>query len=161
MPMTLNEVAAANIRSARRARGWSQKQLADEMQKAGIDWTRAVVGYAENGVRSITVDELGVLSIVFGTIPGYWLAPGAEAFDGEPPVVEVGKSKLPGAWLVGASCAGDAAPSPIGHTGPSPWARFFSVLSRVVQREGISGRNARLLHQTLSRLRGVSEPAKE
>jgi transcriptional regulator with XRE-family HTH domain len=153
--MEMNAVVAANIREARRARGWSQQQLAEQMTEAGVAWTRPIVGYAENAGRKLTVDELVALAVVFGTTPGFWLAPPASSFDNDSPVVTTGKTELSGSWLVAAAAAGDAAPSPIGDDGPSAWARLFDVMGRVVAREGMSSPNARLLHQTLARLRAA------
>ena len=148
---SLNQVVARSIRHARSEAGWTQDQLASRMSRAGCDWTRAVCAYAESGDRSITVDEVLALSIVFGTTPAYWLAPHAE--DATPDLtVYSGETEVPVAWLVAAAAAGDAAPSLEDRRGPSTWARFFSMMATVAACEGLQGRNARILRSTLTRL---------
>jgi len=152
--MKMNDVVAVNIRLARKTMGWNQAELAERMHQAGASWSRMIVGTAEGGQRNITVDELAALSVVFSTTPGYWLAPETEAFGEADPTVEAGAGALSGTWLVAAAAAGDAAPSDQGEF--SAWARFHEVMAQVIRREGVSGKNARLLHQTLSRLRAVT-----
>ena len=152
----MNQAVAASIRAARRSRGWSQGDLAERMQSAGVNWTRVIAGAAEAGTRNITVDELAALAVVFETTPGYFLAPPATEFESGSPVVEVGKHDLPATWLVASAAAGDAAPSPVGEGPTTPWARFFEVLALVVRRKGLASKDARLLHHTLARLRAAT-----
>jgi hypothetical protein len=115
------------------------------------------VGCAENAGRAITVDDLPALAVVFETTRGYFLAPTSDIFVNESPQVEVGDRSLPGVWLVAMAAAGDATPqSPTGEGPLSAWARFFEVLAQLVRRGGVAGRDARLLHQTLARLRAAT-----
>ncbi|MDQ3619295.1 MAG: helix-turn-helix transcriptional regulator [Actinomycetota bacterium] len=147
----LNHLVSRSIRHARDEAGWTQEQLAVRMSRAGCDWTRAVCAYAESGDRNITVDEVLALSVVFGTTPAYWLAPHAEDLTPEL-IIYSGETEVPVAWLVAAAAAGDAAPSLEDRRGPSAWARFFSMMASVAAREGLNGRNARILRSTLTRL---------
>ena len=149
----MNDIVAANIRATRRSRGWTQDELAGRMRAAGVDWTRQIAGYAESGTRQITVNELLALAVVFDTTPGYWLAPLPESFGVS---LKAGEVEVPGAWLIATAAAGDASPPLSGQQGPSPWGRLFETLARVVETEGMSSKNATLLHRTLARLRSVS-----
>ena len=150
--MQVNQLVAENLRAARVARGWSQARLAEEMSRAGADWTRGVCAYAESGRRNITVDDLLALAIVFSTTPAYWLIPPSRAFEDGPPNVRAGDTEVPALWLVATAAAGDAAPPLETAWELSPWRRFFEVLARLAEREGPATPSADLLQQTLGRL---------
>jgi transcriptional regulator with XRE-family HTH domain len=64
---------ADRIKRLRHDKRWSARQLADECSRAGMgSLTRSTIAKIESGVRkSITVDELAVLSRVLGVPPGF------------------------------------------------------------------------------------------
>lgn len=72
-----------NMRTLRKARGWTAQKLAEEMTRAGVPWDRQVVSKLENGWRrTVTVDELAALAVVLGvTSPWSLTGPVAVRYD--------------------------------------------------------------------------------
>lgn len=65
--LSLRSALGANIRRLRTERGWSQEALAEEMTRAGFDWSRVTVAQSENEAgrsRRVTVEELIGLALV-------------------------------------------------------------------------------------------------
>lgn len=154
--MRMNEVVAANIRLARRARGWTQADLSNELRRIGVPWSRALVGHAEGSVREITVDEILGLSIVFGTTPSWWFAPTPDVALNDVPEVSLNGASVYSHWLIAAAASGDAVASGAGE-GPSAWGRLFRMLALVIEKEGMDSSRARLLNQTVARVRAALE----
>jgi transcriptional regulator with XRE-family HTH domain len=63
-----NERIGANLRSIRTKKGMSQADLAKAMTDRGWPWHQQTVAQTESGKRPIRVDELEVISDVFGTM---------------------------------------------------------------------------------------------
>lgn len=79
--LSIPEAVGRRVRALRTDRGWTQQQLADEMERLGFPWKRITVAEVE-GVRrrSVSVDELLGLALLFREpVPGFLLlAPGEE-----------------------------------------------------------------------------------
>jgi transcriptional regulator with XRE-family HTH domain len=71
--LTLRSALGANIRRLRAKRGWTQEALAEEMDRAGFDWSRVTVAQSENEIgsaarsRRVTIEELIGLAMVLRT----------------------------------------------------------------------------------------------
>jgi transcriptional regulator with XRE-family HTH domain len=79
---THSDAVARQMRTLRRARGWTAAQLAARMTAAGVPWRREMVANLENGRRAhVSVDEWLMLGQVFGVSP-LLLLPGAQGSDG-------------------------------------------------------------------------------
>lgn len=70
-------VLAENIRAFRVLRGITQDQLGELMAALGHPWTGSVVGFTERQERTVSVEELLGLAIVFGATIGELLDPAA------------------------------------------------------------------------------------
>jgi transcriptional regulator with XRE-family HTH domain len=57
-PVRASEVVPLRVRELRKALGWSARQLADELTKAGLEWDRDIVTNFEVGRRRVSIDEL-------------------------------------------------------------------------------------------------------
>lgn len=75
--MTVTEVVARQVRELRDGRGWSARELADRLAKAGAPQvSRSVLASIESGRRPyVTVDELFALARVFNVSPLRLLLP--------------------------------------------------------------------------------------
>jgi transcriptional regulator with XRE-family HTH domain len=78
---TTAQAVATNVRSRRAQAGRSQAELADAMRHLGHRWNRATVAAVEGNTRSVSVDELLGLALVFGTQVGELLDAGDEDLD--------------------------------------------------------------------------------
>jgi transcriptional regulator with XRE-family HTH domain len=64
---TPEELAAREVRSLRKGRGWSQEELARRMSAAGFaSWHQSTVGRTETGDRPLRLNEAVALSELFG-----------------------------------------------------------------------------------------------
>ncbi|MBC2903992.1 helix-turn-helix domain-containing protein [Streptomyces cupreus] len=78
---TVNQLVAYNMTRARRARGWTQQQVADRLEKyTGRSWSKASISAAERSwqggrPRKFDADELLALSVIFDTPIAYFLLP--------------------------------------------------------------------------------------
>jgi transcriptional regulator with XRE-family HTH domain len=63
-------VVADQVRRLRESRGWSQEDLADE-----LDWKQAKVSRLERGSRGISVDDLMALALALNCSPAHLLTP--------------------------------------------------------------------------------------
>ncbi|MFJ2110663.1 hypothetical protein ACIOEX_01820 [Streptomyces sp. NPDC087850] len=78
---TANEVVAYNLTRARRARGWTQAEAAERLQKkSGKTWNAATLGAAERTAklgrtRQFDANELLTFSLVFGQPIAYFFLP--------------------------------------------------------------------------------------
>lgn len=59
--MTLRQTFAANVRALRKAKGWSQEELAD---RSGLH--RTYVSSIERGLRNVSLDNIEVLAKALG-----------------------------------------------------------------------------------------------
>jgi transcriptional regulator with XRE-family HTH domain len=64
--VTLAEVTATRLRSAREAAGLTQAEMAGVMQKLGYAWRRITVAEVEGGTRRVALEELIGLSALYG-----------------------------------------------------------------------------------------------
>ena len=63
----MSTVIATNIRRLRLERGWTQRDLMDELDRKGLKWSRATAADVESpDRRKVSIEELLVLSWVFG-----------------------------------------------------------------------------------------------
>jgi len=78
---TVNQLVAYNMTRARRARGWTQQQVADRLVNyTGRSWSKASISAAERSwqggrPRKFDADELLALSVIFDTPIAYFLLP--------------------------------------------------------------------------------------
>lgn len=100
--MTPTEYFAKQVKAYRTARPWTQPQLAEQCQKAGLDWDRSIVANVEGGRRSsVTIHEVLTLAYVLGVPPALLLFP---VMTGEPVEIAEGVALQPGLalrWFVG------------------------------------------------------------
>ncbi len=95
-----NQVVAANLVAARRRRGWTQEQAADELAaKLGTRWSKAAWSWAERSVdgkriRQFTADELVALSLAFAVPLGWWFLPPDPEVLVRPPDTDTGYGDL-------------------------------------------------------------------
>lgn len=95
MAMSVSDLVASRIRDARKRRGWSADQLAEQCARAGLPVTRSVLANIESGRKSadgtrrrdVTVDELLGLAAVLDVSPTYLLGLSRET--GASPAVAV------------------------------------------------------------------------
>jgi len=72
----LSDAFAENLHAYRSLRRLSQEELARQMLNLGhASWSRATVSEVERGGRTVTVDELLALALIFGTPIGDLLDP--------------------------------------------------------------------------------------
>jgi len=84
----LSMVLVANVVRMRKARAWTQVQLAEAMTAVGVPWDRSIVGNVECGRRqSFAVAELAALARIFGVADPWDLtkAPECDRCGGAPP----------------------------------------------------------------------------
>src|SRR5438094_367318 len=80
-PMTPNQIVALNLRRARLARGWQQKEAAAALEPyLGASWSKASYSAAERSVsgervRVFSADDLVAFSRAFGVPVTYFLSP--------------------------------------------------------------------------------------
>lgn len=60
------EVLARRVRAYRQSKGWSQDDLAREMNELGFQWTQSIATRTESATRPIRVDEAAALATLFG-----------------------------------------------------------------------------------------------
>ncbi len=72
---TLGEVVGLNVRALRTERGLTQHQLRALLAETGLDVSRSTVNQLELGNRTISVDDLLSLGLVFGIAPHCLLYP--------------------------------------------------------------------------------------
>jgi transcriptional regulator with XRE-family HTH domain len=60
--LSASKVFAQSMRVMREGRGWSQKQLADELTKLGYPVHQTTIGKWETGARRLTLDDALVIS---------------------------------------------------------------------------------------------------
>lgn len=73
-PPGMTGIVISRMRSLREGKGWSARQLGDEMTKAGVPWDRSIVNNLEIGRRkNVTVEELFALAFVLEVSPLYLL----------------------------------------------------------------------------------------
>lgn len=84
------------MKHARESRGFTQRQLAELCQAAGLSWTVKTVGNIELAAKDVSIVELLVLCVALETTPNQLLYP--DPFEGEvtPELVEVSPGK---AWI--------------------------------------------------------------
>jgi transcriptional regulator with XRE-family HTH domain len=75
-------IVSANVRALRRARRWTQAELADRI---GLGWSKDTAGQAENGRRVWTANEIAVAAEVFGVTPGSLFEANCDQCHGAPP----------------------------------------------------------------------------
>lgn len=88
-----SRAVALHVYSNRRARGWSQEELAKRISSSGFHMTLGIVGKIEANLdeldrrqRRVTVDELVAFAAAFGANPGAMLtAPECGTCNGAPP----------------------------------------------------------------------------
>ena len=61
-----NNLCGAAVTARRKALGWSQRELADRLQRAGLDVDKNAIQRLESGQRFVTDIELPYLSRVLG-----------------------------------------------------------------------------------------------
>jgi transcriptional regulator with XRE-family HTH domain len=70
------QIVARRVAEARKSRGWSQAQLAEELERIGYVKSRATLTKLEGGeYRNVSVDDLFALGAALETAPVYLLAP--------------------------------------------------------------------------------------
>jgi transcriptional regulator with XRE-family HTH domain len=93
---------AKQVKNYRRLKEWTQPELADRCQAAGLDWDRSIIANVEGNRRSsITVHEVFALAHVFSVPPAALLFP---VKSGQPVEVADGLALHPGLalrWFVG------------------------------------------------------------
>lgn len=78
---TANQLVAYNMTRARRARGWTQQEVAERLEKyTGRSWSKASISAAERSwqggrARKFDADEMLALAIIFDTPMAYFLMP--------------------------------------------------------------------------------------
>lgn len=65
-----NNICGAKVALLRKADGISQRELADRLQRLGLDVDKNAVQRIESGQRFVTDIELGYLAKAFGISPG-------------------------------------------------------------------------------------------
>jgi hypothetical protein len=70
-----SEVLARNVKVFRAARDMKQADLAALMSELGHEWSDGIVGFVEQNARTVHVDELVGLALVFGVHFGQLLDP--------------------------------------------------------------------------------------
>ncbi len=73
--MSPSEVFAARLRETRRARGFSQTELAHTMTERGRPLSREALLRIENGERGLSLDEALALAAVLYVAPAHLLSP--------------------------------------------------------------------------------------
>lgn len=66
LPDRAEAVLGERVRELRRARGWSQDELARRMRSAGFSWLQSTVAKTEAADRPIRVDEAASLATILG-----------------------------------------------------------------------------------------------
>jgi transcriptional regulator with XRE-family HTH domain len=69
------EVFARRLRETRRARGWTQAELAQRVTEVGRPLSRAAVMQIESGRRGVQLDEAIALAAVLHAVPAQLLSP--------------------------------------------------------------------------------------
>lgn len=64
-----NNICGAKVALLRKAEGISQRELADRLQRLGLDVDKNAVQRIESGQRFVTDIELGYLAKAFGISP--------------------------------------------------------------------------------------------
>lgn len=132
------EIVARRVRALRAERDWSAQQLADELNKIGVDWNRGVVSKLETGRReSVSVGELLALAYVLDVSPLTLLLPRENVeYRIAPELAEL--AVRVGRWLIGLrplplrTVDPDARPVHPGATAARE-ARFFSEIPAYLQ----------------------------
>lgn len=85
-PTQLTNLLVARIRSIRRARGWSVREVADRCAAAGVQsLSRSTLAKIESGVRDfVTVEEAGALAAALGVTPADLLSSPSSTHAGRP-----------------------------------------------------------------------------
>jgi transcriptional regulator with XRE-family HTH domain len=97
------QIVARRVREARKSRGWSQGELAEQLRAIGYPKTRETLTKLESGHnRNITVDDLFALAVALGVNPVHLLAP----LEDDVPVAMTEQVQLP-AWVVREWVAGE------------------------------------------------------
>ncbi len=68
-------ILASRLSTARASLGISQERVAQLMRELEHEWSRATVSEVERGNRSVTVDELWGLALVYGVGPQELISP--------------------------------------------------------------------------------------
>jgi transcriptional regulator with XRE-family HTH domain len=72
---TPSEAAADSVRLLRNRRGWTQQELADRLAEVGVEIERSTIAKIEQGVRTVTLDEVFALALVLGVAPSVLMLP--------------------------------------------------------------------------------------
>lgn len=73
--MDVSEVLARRIREVRTRKGWSQRDLAAELDKAGLTLDPASVARIETNKRQVKASELVTIAAVLGVSPIHLMLP--------------------------------------------------------------------------------------
>lgn len=94
------QIVSENVRKLRQAAGLTQQQLGELVREQGIAGAakNGWVSNTEVGVRSITVDDLAALCLVFGRPPSELLGEATRTWT-EPAEVEALRAELWAEWL--------------------------------------------------------------
>jgi transcriptional regulator with XRE-family HTH domain len=101
-----SDLFARRLRDLRDARGWSQRDFADELARLGSPTDRAIIARVETGQRGISLDEAILFAAVIGTSLENMIVPSDIALPGSPETVQIaGKLTAPARdvrlWLKG------------------------------------------------------------
>ncbi|MFC6017584.1 helix-turn-helix domain-containing protein [Plantactinospora solaniradicis] len=100
---------AERVKTLRQGRGWSARELADEMVKVGIPWDRSIVANLETGRRaSVSVEEFLALAYVLDVAPVNVLVPTeSDVTEFEPVQGQVVDPMTAREWIRGRQPIGD------------------------------------------------------
>lgn len=67
--MSDEKILANNVVAQRKSLGWSQRQLAEEMQKRGHSaWRQTTVSRVEHGLQPLSLSEVSALTALLGGV---------------------------------------------------------------------------------------------
>jgi transcriptional regulator with XRE-family HTH domain len=100
------DLFAERLRDLREGRGWSQRDLADELERSGSPMDRAVIARIETGKRGVSLDEAILFAAVLGTSLENMIVPSDIARPGSQETFQIaGKITVPARdvrlWLKG------------------------------------------------------------
>lgn len=101
-----SDLFVGRLRDLREARGWAQRDFADELAHLGEPTDRAIVARVETGQRGISLDEAILFAAVLGTSLANMIAPSDIARPESPETIQIaGKLTAPARavrlWLLG------------------------------------------------------------
>src|SRR5439155_12423737 len=73
--LTPGQVFGEQLEGIRRRKGWTQRQLADEMKRLNVPVGQSAIANIENSSRRVTVDEMMTFAVALGVSPAALLVP--------------------------------------------------------------------------------------